>query len=139
MLERVASRGTIVMDSAPFRICDVALDTSLSARNPRVEREQAFAIIDLLETNTFVPLGHTGGPYRLKLGTAVGRLTLHIDDDQWAPIVSHCLSLTPFRRMLRDYKRICESCYECRSGPERLEAIDVGRRNIHNKAAELLR
>ncbi|MBX5137696.1 UPF0262 family protein [Rhizobium lentis] len=123
------------------RLCNVSLDRSFSARDPRIEREQELAVIDLLESNSFIPLGHEGGPYRLRIETADGRLALHIADDQGMHVVSHYLSIAPFRRLLKDYTRICESYYDAvrRPGPERLEAIDIGRRGIHNEAAQLLR
>ncbi|WP_026617327.1 UPF0262 family protein [Ensifer aridi] len=129
------------MTGAEYRLCDVALDCSFRTRDARVEREQALAIIDLLESNTFTPIGHGGGPYRLKMETMDGRLALHVTDDNGAHVVSHHLSITPFRRLLKDYARICESYYDamCRPGLERLQAIDMGRRGIHNEAAELLR
>lgn len=129
------------MTGAEYRLCDVALDCSFRTRDARVEREQALAIIDLLESNTFIPVGHDGGPYRLKIDTTVGRLALHIADDEGQHVVSHCLSLTPFRRLLKDYTRICESYYDAirRPSAKQLEAIDMGRRGIHNEAADLLR
>lgn len=129
------------MTGAGYRLCDVALDCSFKTRDGRVEREQALAIIDLLESNTFTPVGHDGGPYRLNIETVDGRLALHVAEGNGVHVVSHYLSLTPFRRLIKDYTRICESYYDamCRPGPERLEAIDMGRRGIHNEAAELLR
>ncbi|MDW9714479.1 UPF0262 family protein [Sinorhizobium meliloti] len=128
------------MTGADFRLCAVALDCSFSTRDARVEREQALAVIDLLESNTFTPIGHDGGPYRLKIATANGRLALHVADDNGVHVVSHYLSLAPFRRLIKDYTRICETYYDAmRGAPERLEAIDMGRRGIHNDAAELLR
>ncbi|MDX0500454.1 UPF0262 family protein [Sinorhizobium medicae] len=121
------------MTAAGSRLCDVALDCSVKTRDARVEREQALAIIDLLESNTFTPIGHDGGPYRLKIETVDGRLALHVAEDNGVHAVS--------QRLVKDYTRICESYYDaiCRPGPERLEAIDMGRRGIHNEAAELLR
>ncbi|MCA1371037.1 UPF0262 family protein [Bradyrhizobium sp. BRP14] len=129
------------MAPADFRLCDVSLDRSLCGRDARIEREQAVAILDLLECNTFVPVGHDGGPYQLRIETAEGRLALHVSHIEGAHVVSHFLSLAPFRRLLKDYTRVCESYYMAIScpGPERLEAIDMGRRGIHNEAAELLR
>ncbi|MBY3258792.1 UPF0262 family protein [Rhizobium laguerreae] len=128
------------MTTAEFRLCDISLDRSFGGRDARVEREQALAVIDLLECNTFIPVGHDGGPYRLRIEMADGRLALHIADEKEAHVVSHYLSLTPFRRLLKDYARICESYYATPyGGPERLEAIDMGRRSVHNDAAERLR
>ncbi|WEX91808.1 UPF0262 family protein (plasmid) [Sinorhizobium garamanticum] len=100
-----------------------------------MEREQALAIIDLLESNSFTPIGHDGGPLSSQ------DRALHATDNNGVHVVSHYVSLTPCRRLLKDYTRICESYYDamCRPRPERLEAIDMGRRGIHNEAAELLR
>ncbi|AGB73642.1 MULTISPECIES: UPF0262 family protein [Rhizobium] len=129
------------MASAEYRLCDVSLDRSFAGRDARIEREQALAVIDLLESNTFIPVGHDGGPYRLTIAAADGRLALHVADAHGEHVVSHYLSLTPFRRLLKDYTRICESYYDAirHPGPERLEAIDMGRRGVHNEAAELLK
>ncbi|MDK1378618.1 MULTISPECIES: UPF0262 family protein [unclassified Sinorhizobium] len=98
------------MSSAEARLCDVALDRSFGRRDPRVEREQALAGIDLLDNNRFLPVGHEGGPYRLRIET--GRLVLHIADDEGAHVVSQRVSITPFRRLLKDYTRICDSYYD---------------------------
>ncbi|WP_373414988.1 UPF0262 family protein [Ensifer aridi] len=124
-----------------FRLCDVSLDRCFGGRDARMEREQTIAILDLLEKNTFAPLGHEGGPYRLGIKLAQERLALCITDDKGAHVITHYLTLAPFRRLLRDYARICESYYDAirYPGPDRLEAIDMGRRSIHNEAAELLR
>lgn len=129
------------MTGAKYRLCDVALDCSFRTRDGRVEREQALAITDLLKTNTFTPVGHDGGPYRLKIEAVDGRLAMHFAEDNGVHVVSQYLSLIPFQRLIKDYTRICESYYDaiCRPGLERLEAIDMGRRGIHNEAAELLR
>ncbi|MER9083079.1 UPF0262 family protein [Mesorhizobium sp. M0895] len=66
---------------------------------------------------------------------------MHIAPDGGAHVVSHYLSLAPFRQLLKDYTRICGRHYDAirRPDPERLEANDMGRRGIHNDAAELLR
>ncbi|WP_245277390.1 UPF0262 family protein [Rhizobium leguminosarum] len=66
---------------------------------------------------------------------------MHVADDQGAHVISHHLSLTPFRRLLKNYTRICESYYDAirHPGPERLESNDMGQRGLHNEAAELLR
>jgi len=123
------------------RLCNVSLDRSFGSQDPRIEREQIIAVIDLLESNTFIPVGHEGGPYRLRIEAVDGRLVLHIAEDGGTHVVSHYLSITPFRRLLKDYTRICDSYYDAIRcpGPERLEAIDMGRRGIHNEAAELLK
>ncbi|AUX78946.1 hypothetical protein NXT3_PB00289 (plasmid) [Sinorhizobium fredii] len=99
------------MASTEFRLCDVTPDSWLNSRDARIEREQALANIDLLESNTFTPIGHDGGPYRLRIETAEGRLALHVNDQSGRHIVSNYLSLTPFRRLIKNYTRSCESYY----------------------------
>ncbi|MER8798524.1 UPF0262 family protein [Mesorhizobium sp. M0984] len=130
------------MGTAEFRLCHVSLERSFGGSSDlRVEREQAIAILGLLESNTFIPGGHEGGPYRLSIALANARLALHIATEKGAHVMSHFLSLAPFRRLIKDYAFICESYYNAIAwpGPERLEAIEMTRRAIHNDAAELLR
>ncbi|MER9210397.1 UPF0262 family protein [Mesorhizobium sp. M0771] len=129
------------MTDGEFRLCDVSLDRSFRGRDARTDREHDLAIGALLERNTFMPHGHSRGPYRLRIEVAEERLALHIADENGAHVASHHLSLTPFRRLLRDYTRICENYYDAlrHPGPERLEAIDMGRHGIHNEASELLK
>ncbi|THK33891.1 UPF0262 family protein [Ensifer sp. MPMI2T] len=129
------------MTAAMFRIYDVSLDRSLSSRNAHLAREQAIAVDDLLEYNTFAPVGHEGGPYCLDLALADARLALQITTEQGAHVVRHHLSLTSLRRLFKDYFLICESYNDAltRPNPQRLAAIDRGRRAVHDDAAELLR
>ncbi|MDK1493730.1 UPF0262 family protein [Sinorhizobium sp. 7-81] len=129
------------MAAVEFRLCDVLVDRLLPNHDKRVERERDIALRDLIETNSFMPVGHVGGPYCLKLCLASSRLILRITTNYGTHVATQELSLVPFRRLVRDYTRICESYYEAiRSpGPEKLEAIDIGRQTIHNKAAELVR
>ncbi|BCG97349.1 MULTISPECIES: UPF0262 family protein [unclassified Mesorhizobium] len=129
------------MPATAFRLYDVSLGCSLGGADAEILREQALAVSELLESNSFVPIGHGGGPYRLKIDAGEGRLALHITDEDGAHVVSHYLSLSPLRRLLKDYTRMCLSYQQAMRwpGPDRLEAIDVGRRGLHDKAAELLR
>lgn len=103
--------------------------------------EQAVAIFDLLNNNHFAPVGHVRGPYRLHLELADRRLVLTATTENGAPAFCHHLSLTSFRRLLKDYQLVCESFANsaARLPPDRLEAIDMGRRAIHDEAAALLR
>lgn len=124
-----------------FQLCDVSLDGSLQSARAHIERERAIAVYDLLEDDSFIPVGHGGGPYRLNLTSADARLAFHIATENGTPVVSHHLSLSPFRRILKDYILICDSHYDafqC-AGAARFEAIDQGRRAIHDEASELLK
>ena len=123
------------------RLIAVTLDEESHGRsNPDAEHERAVAIYDLIEQNTFAPAGHEGGPYRLQLSIAENRLVFDIRLEDNTPVVAHLLSLTPFRRIVKDYFLVCESYYRAiRSAtPSQIEAIDMGRRALHNEGTDLL-
>ncbi|MCD7108507.1 UPF0262 family protein [Rhizobium sp. DKSPLA3] len=123
-----------------FRLCDVVLDETIGRSTPDVEHERAVAIFDLIEENSFEPIGHDGGPYRLKLSLMDSKLVLVVTTEAGGDVITHILSLTPFRRIVRDYFMICESYYEAirSSTPSQIEAIDMGRRGIHNEGSQTL-
>ena len=123
-----------------FRLCDVVLDDTIGRATPDVEHERAVAIFDLIEENTFEPLGHSGGPYRLNLSLLDSKLVFVIRTEAGDDVATHILSLTPFRRIVKDYFLICESYYQAiRSAtPSQIEAIDMGRRGIHNEGSQTL-
>ena len=129
-------------DPAKFRLCDVMLDDTIGRSTPDVEHERAVAIYDLIEENSFKPVGDdNGGPYKLKLSLVESRLVFSVSRQDASPVITHILSLTPFRRVIKDYFLICESYYEAirSSTPSQIEAIDMGRRGIHNEGSETLR
>lgn len=133
---------TASMSSSNFRLCAVSLDGSFGRQADKDQKhEQAVAIFELLENSSFAPVSHGGGPYRLCLALADRRLIMSVTTEKGAPILCHHLSLTSFRRLFKDYSLVCDSYADAmaRSGPQRLEAIDMGRRAIHNEASELLR
>lgn len=95
------------------RLIDVELDETIGRSTPDVEHERAVAIFDLVEENSFsLPADELGGPYRLKLSLVEQRLVFAIARDNGEPVITHILSLTPFRRIVKDYYMICESYYE---------------------------
>ncbi len=124
------------------RLIDVELDETIGRSTPEIEHERAVAIFDLIEENSFIPVGDTGdGPYRLKLSLVEKRLVFDIfrEDGKW--VTTHILSLTPFRKIVKDYYMVCDSYYEAiRSAtPTKIEAIDMGRRGLHNDGSNTLR
>lgn len=123
-----------------FRLSDVELDESIGRSTPDVEHERAVAIFDLVEENSFEPVGHSGGPYKLKLSLVDMRLVFAVTTESGDQVVTHILSLTPFRRIVKDYFMICESYYDAirSSSPGQIEAIDMGRRGIHNDGSQTL-
>jgi uncharacterized protein (UPF0262 family) len=122
------------------RLCDVVLDDTIGRSTPDVEHERAVAIFDLLEENSFAPEGHAGGPYKLYLSLVEQRLVFTIKTEGDEPVATHILSLTPFRRIIKDYFMICDSYYQAirSSTPSQIEAIDMGRRGIHNEGSQTL-
>ena len=122
------------------RLSDVVLDETIGRATPDVEHERAVAIFDLIEENSFEPVGHDKGPYKLKLSLIDSKLVFSITTQSDEPVATHILSLTPFRRIVKDYFMICESYYEAirSSTPSQIEAIDMGRRGIHNEGSQTL-
>jgi uncharacterized protein (UPF0262 family) len=123
------------------RLAAVTLDeTSLSTANDDVEHERRVAIYDLIEENQFRPAGHDGGPYALQLGINGNRLLFDIRLTDGTPVVAHLLSLMPFRRIVKDYFTICDSYYAAirTATPDRIEAIDMGRRGLHDEGSRLV-
>jgi len=123
------------------RLVKVVLDEdSIGAGNRDVEHERAVAIYDLVEDNSFAPVGHDGGPYCLRLQVIGNRLVFDIRTADDQPVVAHHLSLSPFRRLVKDYFLVCESYYQAirAATPSQIEAIDMGRRGLHNEGSELL-
>ncbi len=119
---------------------EVVIDeVSLAPASPEQEHERNVAISDLLKDNYFEPEGGQGGPYKLRIGLVENRLDLEIK----GPGVDarHLLSLTPFRRTVRDYMEICRSYNDAlrNASPTQIESIDMGRRGLHNDGAEMLR
>jgi uncharacterized protein (UPF0262 family) len=123
------------------RIVDISLDEeSVARRTPEVEHERAVALFDLLEENDFALVGEPG-PYKLHIGIFEQRLVFGVhagDDRKLRDIV---LSLTPFRKVVKDYFLVCESYYAAikKLGPSQIEALDMGRRGLHNEGSEILR
>ena len=124
------------------RLVDVELDDeSIGRATPDVEHERAVAIFDLIEENNFHPVGdERGGPYKLLLSVVDKRLVFDIRRENGDQVVAHMLSLGPFRRVIKDYFMICESYYEAirTSSPSQIEAIDMGRRGLHNEGSQTL-
>ena len=127
--------------ASPFRIVAVTLDEgTLAKRGPEIEQEMKIAIHDLLEQNHFVPKDSPGGPFRLLLAIAENRLIFDIRLTDGLEHGRVILALAPFVRVLKQYRELCASYYVAiREAPAaRIEAIDMGRRGLHDEGAALL-
>ena len=124
-----------------FRLVAVNLDeASIGRSSPDIDHERAVAIYDLIEENSLKPIGHEGGPYALHLSLAENRLVFDIRLATGEPVVAHMLSLTTFKKIVKDYFMICDSYYQAirTATPDRIEAIDMGRRGIHDEGSRIL-
>jgi uncharacterized protein (UPF0262 family) len=123
------------------RIAKITLDErSVVRRSPEIEHERAVAIYDLIEDNSFRVIGDDDGPYHLHLSIEESRLIFDTRDTEENPKRRVALALTPFRRIVKDYFQVCESYFSAikTSSPSQIEAIDMGRRALHNEGSELL-
>lgn len=124
------------------RLVGIVLDEdSIAHRGPDVEHERRIAIFDLLEENHFLPSGAHGGPYHLRLALQENRLVFQITHDATQAQLTHVLSLTPLKRVIRDYFVVCDTYYQAirTASPMQIEAIDMGRRGLHDEGSQLLR
>jgi uncharacterized protein (UPF0262 family) len=131
--------------AGPQRVAAITLDErTVLRRSPAIEHEREAAITDLLNDNRFAPLSGRAGPFHLHLGVAENRLAIEVrapgDAPGSEPSETIVLALAPFRRIVKDYFLVCESYYEAVRGHglARAEAIDVGRRSLHDEGAALL-
>jgi len=126
---------------AHHRVIAVTLDEeSIGRSGPDIEHERAIAIYDLVEKNVFAPEGGHSGPFTLHLGITGNRLMFDIRREDGTPCVVHLLSLTPFRRIVKDYFMICDSYYQAirTATPDKIEAIDMGRKGVHDEGSRTL-
>jgi uncharacterized protein (UPF0262 family) len=124
-----------------FRLSAVHLDeASVVHRTRAIEQEREVAIYDLLENNSFRPLGSHGGPYHLTLALEERRLVLELRLEDGTPHGRVILSLTPLRRVVKDYFLVCESYYKAirTAPPSQIEALDMARRGLHDEGAREL-
>ncbi|MGH7048018.1 MAG: UPF0262 family protein [Stellaceae bacterium] len=119
----------------------VTLDEhSVVSRSADIEDERATAIADLLEENTFIPVSGRRGPFDLHLAIVENRLNLEIRSRSDGSAETIVLPLAPFRGIVKDYFMVCESYYAAvhASRLAQIEAIDMGRRSLHDEGSALL-
>ena len=130
------------MEDGTRRIAQITLDErTVVRRSADIEHERAVAISDLLHENSFAPTSGAAGPFHLNLGIEESRLVLDIRDGADRQLERVLLPLTAFRKLVKDYFFVCENYYKAirTAEPSRIEAIDMGRRALHDEGSELLR
>ena len=123
------------------RIIHISLDEEvLVARSADIEHERRVAIFDLIESNHFQLIANAAGPYRVVLSLIDKGIKFAVRDEGDALLQEIEISMSPFRRRIRDYFLICESYFEAirTAAPQRIETIDQARRSLHNEGAALL-
>ena len=123
------------------RLSAITLDVaSMVSRSRAIEQEREVAICDLLEKNSFRLVNSVGGPYQLTLGLEENRLVMDLRLQDGAPHARIMLSLTPFRKVVKDYFLICESYYKAirTAPPYQIEALDMARKTLHDEGASEL-
>lgn len=123
------------------RLIRLELPEEAPAPSAFAEADRRQAIADLLAGNRFDPPNLPPGPYALAVSVREGRLVLDIRDVDNRPLHVLALALGPFRRLIKDYHMVVEAHEQAvaESGPEsRVQAIDMGRRGLHNEAAGIL-
>ena len=124
------------------RIVSIHLEDAAALRqSAEAEQERAVAIFDLIEENEFAPAVDHPGPYHLILAIADNKLVFDVRDAEQVEVYKFILSMTPFRRIIKDYFEVCESYFAAikTSSLSQIEAIDMGRRGLHNEGSEILR
>jgi uncharacterized protein (UPF0262 family) len=123
------------------RLVAITLDEkSTATQNSNIEHEREVAIFDILEGNHFALEGRDDGPYTLNLAIIEDRLVFTIGNEAGETLVTHMLSLTPLKRIMKDYFLVCESYYQAirTAPPSRIQAIDMGRRGLHDEGSVIL-
>jgi len=123
------------------KLLDVTLDeASLAPASTNAEHERRIALFDLKEANSFEVSGEDRGPYLLQLSLNEGRLALDVSTEQGERVILHHVAMSALRKLIKDYALICDSYHNAirTASPSQIEAIDMGRRGLHNEAAEVL-
>ena len=127
--------------SSKARLTAIRLDeTSIRRGNSNIEHEREVAIFDILEGNRFALDGRDDGPYTLNLSIVEDRLVFAVGHEADKEAFTLVLSLTPLRRIMKDYFTVCETYYQAirTAPPSRIQAIDMGRRALHNEGSRVL-
>ena len=139
---RDAQEGSDALPNSPHRLIAITLDQgSIGRGNSNIEHEREVAIFDILEANHFEIEGRTDGPYTLVLGLSEDRLVLNISSEtNTEGPYTYMLSLSPLKKVMKDYFLVCETYYTAirTQPPSKIQAIDMGRRGLHNEGSQIL-
>ena len=123
------------------RLVKIELDDAAGPRrSAEAEQERAIAIYDILEENQFGVPEHVG-PFHLYLKLEGRHVHFDIRNADDIEIAQLFMAMGPLRRVIRDYFHVCDTYYDAirTKSPSQIQAIDMGRRALHNEGSELLR
>lgn len=129
-------------EKGQYKIVKIDLDErSLAPATADIEHERRVAIYDLIEDNFFKPSGAGVGPFELYLSNVERRLVFDVRRQGGDALGQVHLSMTPFRKIIKDYFMLCESYYDAirNAPPSHIETIDMARRGMHNEGSDILR
>lgn len=141
MTDDTRAEETSADAQGPHRLCEITLDESSIIRtNVNVEHEREVAIYDILDANTFEVVGRDDGPYALSLAMIDDRLVMKISDTAAVVVSTLQISMTPLKRLMKDYFKVLDSYYQAvrTAQPSRIQAIDMGRRGLHDEGSQIL-
>jgi uncharacterized protein (UPF0262 family) len=122
------------------RLVKIELDEAVvQRRSAEAEHERAIAIYDILEKNMFSLVGQ-GGPFHLYLRAEGRHIRFDVCNVDDVSLGQFFMAMGPLRRVMRDYFLVCETYFDAirTKSPSQIQAIDMGRRALHNEGSELL-
>lgn len=129
------------MADAKGRLTRIVLEgESLHRISPLQEADREQAVKDLQADNAFHPANQPALQSIVHLSIHEGRLLFDIRDLEEQPVLAVGLALGPFKMLIKDYQMLLDSYASAvAEGREaRIQAIDMGRRGLHNEGAELM-
>ena len=129
------------MAEASGRLTRIVLEgEALHRLSSLQEADRDQAVEDLREENSFFPTAQPELQSILHLSIQQGRLVLDIRDAEDKPVLAVMLAMGPFKMLIKDYQMLLDSYAQAvAEGREaRIQAIDMGRRGLHNEGAELM-
>ena len=130
------------MTETQYIIVEAEVDTiNLMTWNQEIEQERKSAVFDLLNNGKFKLYNkNETGPYKISLKLLEWKLLLRVIDFFDDSITELKISISSIRRIIRDYQIVCDNYVEAiKTAPlKKIEAIDVGRRTIHDEGAGIL-
>jgi uncharacterized protein (UPF0262 family) len=129
------------MVEATGRLTRIVLEgESLHRISPLQAADREQAVNDLQTENQFAPIAHPALQSIVHLSVQEGRLVFDIRDAEDQPVVAVLLAMGPFKMLIKDYQMLLDSYASAiAEGREaKIQAIDMGRRGLHNEGAELM-